>query len=118
MKARTILTIVLMTALAGNVVAATAAAAGQVNVNTASVQELQRLPRVGPALAQRIVEFRTANGPFKSPDELTRVKGIGEKSIVNLKPYVTVNGPTTLSEKVKSGQKAKAEPAPVDERTR
>jgi len=118
MKARTILSIVLMTALAGNVVAATAATVGQVNVNTASVQELQRLPRVGPALAQRIVDFRAANGPFKTPDELTRVKGIGEKSIVNLKPYVTVNGPTTLAEKVKSPKRPKADQGALDERSR
>lgn len=118
MKARTILSIVLMTALAGNVLAATAAAVGQVNVNTASVQELQRLPRVGPALAQRIVEFRSANGPFKTPDELTRVKGIGEKSILTLKPYVTVNGPTTLTEKVKASAKPKVDQLAAAERDR
>lgn len=118
MKARTILSIVLMTALAGSAVAATGATVGQVNINTASVQELQRLPRVGPALAQRIVDFRTSNGPFKTPDELTRVKGIGEKSILNLKPYITVNGQTTLTEKVKSPKKPKADLVASDDHGR
>ena len=101
MTLRTILTITLATALASTALAAGAAEKPQVNVNTASVQELQLLPRVGPALAQRIVEFRTANGPFKAPEELARVKGIGEKSLANLKPYVAIGGPTTLKEKVR-----------------
>jgi competence protein ComEA len=56
---------------------------------------------VGPALAQRIVDFRGANGPFKAPEELARVKGIGEKSFARLAPYVSVSGTTTLKEKVK-----------------
>ncbi len=59
-------------------------------------------------MSQRIIEFRTANGPFKAPEELIRVKGIGEKSFENLKPYVTVAGPTTLKEKVKASRTSKA----------
>ncbi len=101
MRTATILTLALAAALAAQAQAASAPAAPQVNINTASAAELQLLPRVGPALAQRIVEFRTANGPFKAPEELIRVKGIGEKSFENLKPYLTVAGPTTLKEKVK-----------------
>jgi len=118
MKARTVLSLLLMGTLAGTAVAAPGVAAGQVNINTASVQELQRLPRVGPALAARIVEFRTGNGPFKAPEELTRVKGIGEKSLANLKPYLTVSGPTTLAEKVKSPRKLKVDQVALDERGR
>jgi len=76
---------------------------GVVNVNTASVQELQLLPRVGPALAKRIVEFREKHGPFKSPQELMRVSGIGEKSFAMLSPYVSISGTTTLKEKVRVG---------------
>jgi competence protein ComEA len=76
-------------------------AKGVVNINTASAQELQLLPRVGPALAKRIVDFRATNGNFKAPQELTRVKGIGEKSFANLQEYVTVSGTTTLKEKVR-----------------
>jgi competence protein ComEA len=101
MKARIILTVALAALLAGEALAATAPAAPQVNINTASEQELQLLPRVGPALAKRVVEFRTANGPFKAPEELTRVKGVGEKSYALLAPYLAVSGPTTLTEKVR-----------------
>jgi competence protein ComEA len=105
MRTATILTLALAAALAGEAYAATAPASPQVNINTATAAELQLLPRVGPALSQRIIEFRTANGAFKAPEELIRVKGIGEKSFENLKPYVTVAGPTTLKDKVKLPRK-------------
>ncbi len=98
--ARTIMTLALAALLAGEALAAPAAA-GTVNVNTASAQELQLLPRVGPALAQRIIDFRTENGPFNAPEELILVRGIGEKSFSHLQPYVTVEGDTTLTEKVR-----------------
>jgi competence protein ComEA len=94
--------------LAGTALAAPGSGNAQVNINTATVQELQLLPRVGPALAQRIVDFRSANGPFKAPEELTRVKGIGEKSFSGLAPYVSVSGATTLKEKVKLPRAPKA----------
>jgi competence protein ComEA len=107
MKARIVLTVALAALLAGEVLAATAAAGPQVNINTASEQELQLLPRVGPALAKRVVEFRTANGPFKAPEELTRVKGVGEKTFALLAPYLAVSGPTTLTEKERTPRPAK-----------
>jgi competence protein ComEA len=72
-----------------------------VNINTATVEQLQLLPRVGPALADRIIEFRQSNGPFGSVDELVAVKGIGERSLANLEPFVTTQGATTLNAKVK-----------------
>ena len=75
--------------------------AGVVNINTASLEELQLLPRVGPALAGRIIEFREANGPFRTVDEIVAVKGIGESSFEKLEPYIVTSGATTLSEKVK-----------------
>ncbi|NOZ95868.1 MAG: helix-hairpin-helix domain-containing protein [Acidobacteria bacterium] len=87
---------------------------GVVNINTATTEQLVLLPRVGPALAQRIVTFRTANGKFKSVDELVAVRGIGEKSFRNLKPYLTTTGPTTLKTKVRLSRratKASAKPA-------
>ncbi len=102
MIGRTVLTLALAAALAGEAFAADSGSKVQVNVNTATVAQLQLLPRVGPALAGRIVEFRTANGPFKAPEELMRVKGIGEKSFTLLEPYVGVKGETTLTEKVRS----------------
>ena len=72
-----------------------------VNINTADQPTLELLPRVGPSLSDRIIAFREANGPFKSTDELVAVKGIGERSIESLKPYITVEGDTTLTEKVR-----------------
>jgi comEA protein len=76
-------------------------ATGVVNINTAGVEQLQLLPRIGPALAERIIEFREANGPFGSIDELVAVKGIGESSLARLEPYVTTKGESTLTAKVK-----------------
>jgi competence protein ComEA len=74
---------------------------GKVNINTATAEQLQLLPRIGPALSQRIIEFREANGPFTSPDELVAVRGIGERSIVPMRPYLSTEGETTLTTKVR-----------------
>jgi len=113
MIGRTVLTLALAAALAGEAFAADSGSKVQVNVNTATVAQLQLLPRVGPALAGRIVEFRTANGPFKAPEELMRVKGIGEKSFTLLEPYVGVKGETTLTEKVRSPRQSAGGGAPA-----
>jgi competence ComEA-like helix-hairpin-helix protein len=51
----------------------------RININTASVEELQRLPSVGPALASRIVEHRRRHGPFKRPQDVVIVRGMGAK---------------------------------------
>ena len=63
-------------------------AARRVDVNTAGVAELERLPEVGPALARRIVDYRTQHGPFQRPEELSNVRGIGPKMYEVLKNYV------------------------------
>ena len=62
--------------------------ARQVDINTAGVAELERLPGLGPALAQRIVEDRETHGPFETPEALSRVKGIGPKTYEALKEYL------------------------------
>jgi competence protein ComEA len=91
---------VLITALVASGAAADGGGSGVVNINTATEEELQLLPRVGPALASRIMEFRETSGPFRSVDEIVAVKGIGESALAKLRPYITVNGATTLTEKV------------------
>jgi competence protein ComEA len=66
-------------------------AAGQtININTASEAELAQLPGVGPSLARRIVEYRTANGPFQLPDDLQNVSGIGASKFAKMEPYIRV----------------------------
>ncbi len=92
--------LVVLVAVAGIVGADTDVSKGVVNINTASSEQLQLLPRVGPALAERIIEFREHSGGFKRVDEIVAVKGIGERSLERLRPYVVVKGETTLKEKI------------------
>lgn len=75
-----------------------------VNINDAGPSQLAQLPRVGPALANRIVEFRKENGKFEAAEDLMLVRGIGEKTFQLMEPYVVVEGKTTLTEKVSVGE--------------
>ena len=63
---------------------------GRVSLNTADLAALDTLPGVGPVLAQRILDWRTAHGRFTSIDELGEVSGIGEKLLAQLSPLVTL----------------------------
>lgn len=63
---------------------------GLVNINTASLTQLEELPGVGPATAQSIVEYRTANGAFSSVEELTAVNGIGQGKLAKIRGHATV----------------------------
>lgn len=65
---------------------------GKIDINSATVSELQMLPGIGPVLAQGIVEYRQNNGPFASVDELIRVSGIGEIRLKEITDYITVGG--------------------------
>jgi competence protein ComEA len=69
---------------------ATATKAATIDLNSASVSDLESLPGVGRRTAERIIEYRQKNGSFKKIEELMNVKGIGEKSFLKLKPLVTV----------------------------
>lgn len=68
----------------------TAAQPLMINVNTADKEELIRLPGVGEVIAERIMEYREEHGDFKAVEDLLNVKGIGEKTLEELKPYITI----------------------------
>lgn len=69
---------------------------GQVNLNTATLQQLDLLPGIGQKAAKRIIEHR-AKTPFTSVDDLKKVKGFGQKKLEKLKPFLTVTGQTTVA---------------------
>jgi competence protein ComEA len=62
----------------------------RININTASVDALVALPGIGPSLAQRIVEYRQANGPFSRPEDIKDVRGIGDGIFAEIKDWITV----------------------------
>ena len=70
--------------------AAAAATQFPINLNTATAEQLEAIPGIGPVLAQRIIEYRQTRGRFQSVDELLEVRGIGSKRLENMRPYVVV----------------------------
>ena len=64
--------------------------ASRVNLNTADAAALESLPGIGPALAQRIIDYRTANGPFQTTAEIQDVRGIGAGIYAKIKDSITV----------------------------
>jgi competence protein ComEA len=79
--------------------AATAAQEGVVNINTATEDELVRLPGVGPSKAKKILELRKRMGKFKRVENLLRVRGIGRKTLKKLRPMLALKGQSTLQPK-------------------
>ena len=63
---------------------------GKVNINTASVEEIAKLEKIGSKYAERIVQYRKENGPFKKAEDITKVKGIGPKTFELNKDRITV----------------------------
>lgn len=97
-----------VSAFAADEASAPAAQSGVVNINTADVAQLSLLPRVGEKAAQRIIDYRTANGPFKKATDLMQVKGFGDKTYQLVSSYIAIDGKTTLSSKVRSPRKPRA----------
>jgi competence protein ComEA len=106
---RTLLTVIALVSLSGVVhpahatqgkpagspppAAKPAPAAAIVNINTASVAELDALPGVGSKTAALIIEYRQKNGPFKKIEELMNVRGVGEKNFLKLRAQISVGAP-------------------------
>jgi competence protein ComEA len=70
-----------------------AAAVSPININTASVAELDALPGIGAKTAALIIEYRQKNGPFKKIEELMNVRGVGEKNFLKLRTQISVGAP-------------------------
>jgi comEA protein len=64
-----------------------------VNINTATSEELQQVPGIGPATAQKILQMRKSYGPFKSIDDLLAIRGLGQKRFDKMRKYLTVGKP-------------------------
>lgn len=84
----TLAIVTLLTIVIG--LAISAGAAGQVDINSASKEELMQLEGVGASYAQKIIEYREANGPFEKPEDIMNVKGIGTSTYEKNKDRITV----------------------------
>jgi competence protein ComEA len=85
--------ILLLALLCVQLPAAPAGADQPVDINAATAAQLETLPRIGPQIARRIVDFREKNGPFRKIEDLMKVRGIGEKVFEGLKDRITVGSP-------------------------
>ena len=87
-------------------------ALAQVNINTATAQELQTLNGIGPSKAAAIVEYRNANGPFKSPEDIKNVRGIGNGIYQKISSEITVgNGQAARTPAARPAAQPQPQPA-------
>lgn len=109
--------ILLAMSAAGSAAAAGKAVEGTVNLNTATVETLALLPGIGPSKAESILAYRKRH-PFRTVDELVRIKGIGRKMVRRLRAHLATGGPTTASATVAPAPHAvaAAPPAPPPRR--
>ena len=84
-----------------------------VNINTASSEELQQVPGIGPATAQKILQMRKSYGPFKSVDDLLAIRGLGQKRLDKMRKYLTVGKTNSPKTDVSATKPAASEKAPA-----
>ena len=85
-----------------------------VNLNTATSEELQQVPGIGPATAEKILQMRKSYGAFKSVDDLLAIRGIGKKRLDKMRKYLTVGKPGTPKNMPPSAKPAPAAHKPPD----
>jgi competence protein ComEA len=86
-----------------------------VNINTATSEELQQVPGIGPATAEKILQTRKSYGSFKSVDDLLAIKGIGKKRLDKMRKYLTVGKPTAASKTPASKTQSKEPATPTEQ---
>jgi competence protein ComEA len=85
-----------------------------VNINAATSEELQQVPGIGPATAEKILQMRKSYGSFKSVDDLLAIKGIGKKRLDKMRKYLTVGKPAAAS-KIPASKTQSKEPVTPSE---
>ena len=88
-----------------------------VNINTASAEELQLVPGIGPVTAEKILQMRKSYGAFKSVDDLAAIRGIGKKRLDKMRKYLTVGKAAGAKSTQPQSPAPKAAPPPVTEPT-
>jgi competence protein ComEA len=83
-----------------------------VNINTATSEELQQVPGIGPATAQKILQMRKSYGAFKSVDDLLAIRGLGQKRLDKMRKYLTVGKPSPPKSGASSGGTNASQPSP------
>ena len=86
-----------------------------VNINAATSEELQQVPGIGPATAEKILQMRKSYGSFKSVDDLLAIKGIGKKRLDKMRKYLTVGKPAAASKTPASKTQSKEPATPTEQ---